>query len=124
MRPLRRGRDVPAPRFWPTSVAAALLTPNDGSSANRTMRMPMVLPATAALPKPDRMRMMPIQDAVFTKFWNVAVPEMRRIDRIVSPSIRQCARVHLQPPAGPCQVVQLIQHAAAAADGRGRWPRP
>jgi hypothetical protein len=74
-------------------VAAALLTPNDGSSANNTMRMPMVLPARAALPKPDRMRMMPIHDAVLTKFWNVAVPEMRRIERMASPSIRQCFRV-------------------------------
>ena len=50
----------------------------------------MVLPATAALPNPDRILISPIHDAVLTKFWNVAVPEMRRIERIVSG--RRCAR--------------------------------
>ena len=49
-------------------VAAALLTPNDGSRANMMMRIPMVLPATAALPKPVRMRTRPIHDAVAMKF--------------------------------------------------------
>ena len=44
--------------------------------------MPIVLPATAALPNPVRMRTSPIHDAVPMKFWNVAVPEMRRMPRI------------------------------------------
>ena len=49
-------------------MAAALLTPNDGKSANRMMRMPIVLPASAALPNPEMMRTIPIHDAVPMKF--------------------------------------------------------
>jgi hypothetical protein len=33
---------LPAPRFWPTSVAAALLMPHAGSSANIRMRIAIV----------------------------------------------------------------------------------
>ena len=40
-----------APRFWPTSVAAAFDMPQDGRSAKMTMRIAIVYPATAARPK-------------------------------------------------------------------------
>ena len=56
------------------------------------IRMPIVLPATAALPNPVRMRTSPIHDAVPTKFWNVAVPEMRTMLRITSRSNFRCDR--------------------------------
>src|SRR5581483_2923155 len=44
----RSGR--PAPRFWPTSVAAAFARPHAGSSAKITIRIAMVYAATALLP--------------------------------------------------------------------------
>ena len=81
--------------------------------------MPMVLPATAALPKPVRMRTSPIHDAVATKFWNIAVPEMSQDaahHRQVEPQVR--ARGCAMPAAWPRQVIELIEHAAAAADRR------
>jgi hypothetical protein len=37
LRSARSGR--PAPRFWPTSVAAALLRPQAGRMKNTTLRM-------------------------------------------------------------------------------------
>ena len=40
---------LPAPRFWPTSVAAALPSPQDGSQMNSNMRRPIVYAATAVL---------------------------------------------------------------------------
>ena len=49
----------PAPRFCPTIVAAALLIPNAGRSAKTMMRMPIVYPASAELPKTEMMRTMP-----------------------------------------------------------------
>ena len=82
------------------------------------MRIPIVLPATAALPKPVRMRMSPIHDAVATKFWNVAVPEMRRMPPIAAEVEPQVAPVNGSRPAARVRWIQLIQDAAAAADRR------
>ena len=53
-----------APRFWPTSVAAALDMPHAGISVNIMMRMAMVAPATASLPMPARMRMRKIHEVM------------------------------------------------------------
>ena len=47
------------------------------------IRIPIVLPATAALPKPVRMRISPIHDAVPMKFWNMPTPDSRRIPAIM-----------------------------------------
>jgi hypothetical protein len=58
---------LPAPRDCPTSVAAAFDIPHDGSSANMMTRIPMMLPATAALPKSETMRVSAIQLAIPTK---------------------------------------------------------
>src|SRR4051812_37454946 len=55
-----------APRFWPTSVAAAFDKPHDGSSANTTIRMAMVQLATATLPKVLTIRTTPTQLLVAT----------------------------------------------------------
>ena len=60
-------------------VAAALLSPKLGSSAKITTRMPMVYPASAALPKPAMIRTSPIQLAIPTSDWNAAAPESRVI---------------------------------------------
>src|SRR5262245_20026991 len=57
---------LPAPRFWPISVAAALDNPHDGSSAKITIRMAMVHPATATLPNDATMRTTPTQLVVAT----------------------------------------------------------
>ena len=71
----RSGR--PAPRFWPTRVAAALLIPQEGRMANAIMRMPTVYPATGALPNPDRIRMSPSQLVMLIKPCTIPVPEIR-----------------------------------------------
>src|SRR4051794_30202403 len=41
-----------APRFWPTSVAAALLNPQAGNRKKERIRNAIVYPAMASLPKP------------------------------------------------------------------------
>ena len=50
----------PAPRFWPTSVAAAFDSPHDGISTNMMIRMTMVQAATATLPNDAMMRITPM----------------------------------------------------------------
>ena len=50
----------PAPRFWPTSVAAAFDSPHDGISTNMMMRITMVQPATATLPNDAMIRITPM----------------------------------------------------------------
>ncbi len=52
---------LPAPRFWPTSVAAALAIPHAGRIVKMIMRMAIVYPARATLPKCDIMRIRKIQ---------------------------------------------------------------
>ena len=117
-RPLRRAPGLPAPRFWPTSVAAALLTPNDGSSANRMMRIAMALPATAALPKPVRMRTSPIHDAVHDEVLEHRRARERRMPRMTVRVEPRCARRDDEAARRPGEVIELIEHAAAAADRR------
>src|SRR5437588_12417692 len=51
---------LPAPRFWPTSVAAAFDKPHDGISTNIRMRTAIVHAATATLPNDAMMRITPI----------------------------------------------------------------
>ena len=50
-----------APRFCPTSVAAALLRPHDGRMTKMMIRIAIVYPARAAEPKVLTMRTSPIQ---------------------------------------------------------------
>src|SRR5437867_1887812 len=50
-----------APRFWPTSVAAALLKPKAGKIKNTIQRIATVYPATAVLPKPVMILVIAIQ---------------------------------------------------------------
>ena len=59
---------LPAPRFWPTSVAAALLMPQDGSIANTMILIASVLAAAAALPKLAMIRTTPIQAHIWTMY--------------------------------------------------------
>ena len=51
-----------------SSVAAALLMPHEGRIAKTMMRMPSVFAATAALPKVETMRIIPIQLAICTRY--------------------------------------------------------
>ncbi len=63
----------PAPRFWPTNVAAALLKPKAGKIKNTIHLIAMVYPATASLPKSVIMRAIAIQLAEPIKNCKVAV---------------------------------------------------
>ena len=56
------------------------------------IRMPIVLPATATLPNPVRIRTSPSHDAVAMKFWKIPTPDILRIDAITRPSSPKCAR--------------------------------
>ena len=48
-----------APRFCPTSVAAAFATPQAGRMMKMTMRIAITYPASTTLPKVARIRMSP-----------------------------------------------------------------
>ena len=54
-RSARPGR--PAPRFWPTSVAAAFESPQHGRITKSATRTAITQPATESVPKPAMMRM-------------------------------------------------------------------
>ena len=52
-------------------------------------RMPIVLPATTALPNVDRMRTMNTQLVVLTRIWNTPVDDSRQMPRITAGSSRR-----------------------------------
>ena len=75
-----RGLGAPglrAPRFWPTSVAAAFDMPQAGIIVNIMMRIAIVAPATASLPMPARMRIRKIHDVIATIIWPMPPSEVR-----------------------------------------------
>ncbi len=51
---------LPAPRFWPTSVAAAFDNPHDGISTNMMILITIVHAATATLPNDAMIRITPM----------------------------------------------------------------
>ena len=84
------------------AFVAAFAIPNGGSRAKMMIRMPIVFPATAALPKPVRIRMSPIHDEVPMKFWNMPTPDRRTIPFITAGSSRRSVartRIRLRPVA-------------------------
>ena len=91
----------PAPRFCPTRVAAALLTPQAGSRANMMRRMAIVYPATAAPPKRAMMRKIPIQLEVPIRNCSMPTPEIRSRRFIVARSTFRQLRSTLIAPLGP-----------------------
>ena len=66
-----------APRFCPTSVAAALLNPHDGKITKIIIRTAIVYPATATLPNELTMRTKTIQLVWLIANWNIPLIDTR-----------------------------------------------
>ena len=96
--------------------------------------MPMVLPASAALPKALMMRTSAMYDAVPMKLWNVADPEIEMIFPMTCGSSRTCGHRMLRRPSlrvrtyswisTPVQRPMLVPMAAPATPRRGNGPMP
>src|SRR2546421_4070325 len=119
---------LPAPRFWPTSVAAALASPHAGRRAKSTMRIAIVYPASAALPNDARMRISATQLVVTMSDCSTALPDNRTMfsmttgSRVLRPSPYNVTSDHWDTTRvearGERSVMQLVLggHTCARAE--------
>ena len=94
----------PAPRPWPTIVAAAFESPHAGRIAKRMTRMAITYPASASAPNDDVTRMSPIQLAVPMNVWRVPVAERRTSLAMIAGWTRRCGRRTRSFPRRPASV--------------------
>jgi hypothetical protein len=124
----------PAPRFCPTSVAAALDMPQAGIRVNIMMRIVIVAPATASVEMLARMRIRKIQAVIDTIIWPMPPSEVRTICHSVAPCqrrlvqrMRRCSlprtRIH-NCISTPAPRPMLVAIAAPSMPSAGTGPRP
>ena len=111
--------DLPAPRFCPTSVAAALDMPQAGISVNIMMRIAIVAPATASVDTLARMRIRKIHAVIATIIWPMPPSDVRTICNIVAPCQRRATRAMRRRSLPAHEDPQLHRHAGAAAQRGG-----
>ncbi len=99
-----------------------------------TIRIAIVYPASAALPKPARIRTRPIQLAVPIKDWKIAAPEIFRSASMVFGSSTRCSRRIVMRPVPRASVTSwrttarprpvVVATAAPVTPSAGNGPRP
>ena len=123
-----------APRFWPTSVAAAFDMPQAGIIVNIITRIAMVAPATASLPMLARMRIRKIHEVIATSICPTPPSEVRTMfhsvapcHAICDPSTRMCwpprNRIH-NCISTPAPRPMLVAMAAPSTPIAGTGPQP
>ncbi len=108
--------------------------PQDGRRAKITIRIAIVYPASAALPKPARILTRPIQLAVPTSDWKIAAPDSLRSASIVFGSSARCSRRIAMRPVPRARVTSwrttarprpvVVATAAPVTPSAGNGPSP
>ncbi len=124
----------PAPRFCPTSVAAALDMPQAGISVNIITRIAIVAPATASVDTLARMRMRKIQAVIAMIIWPMPPSDVRTIPTSATTCTRRCrvrtrrcslprTRIH-NCMSTPTPRPRLVAMAAPSTPSAGTGPQP